>query len=365
LFANDHYRNDKEDRMAGSIRVGILGLTHDHIWGNLDDLNASARGHLVAAADPNEELRVKARNEYGCPHTFESYEKMLEEVDLDAVYVYADNATGADLSVLAAETGLHVMVEKPMAATLDGAVAMLAAARSADTLLMVNWPFLWWPGLQKAMALVRDGAIGRLTGVKYRSAHAGPKELGCTPYFYEWLHDASLNGAGALMDYCCYGVALAREMLGMPSRVTGVAGHLLKDYVTVDDNAVIVMQWNRAMAIAEGSWVQTGHLTSYVAVFYGSEGTIVVEPGAEGRLLLATAEHEDGIAVETPQPPEHMTNATEYFLSRIEDGLPIEGLSSAEVGRDAQEILEAGLLSSIEGMAISLPLPVYRLEGIS
>jgi hypothetical protein len=45
--------------------------------------------------------------------------------------------------------------------------------------------------------------------------------------------------------------------------------------VTVDDNAVIVMQWAKAMAIAEGSWAQIGHLTSYSAVLYGSDGTVL------------------------------------------------------------------------------------------
>lgn len=350
--------------MSESLRVGILGLTHDHIWGNLNQLNESSRGHLVAAADPNEELLVKIRNEYGCPDTFRSAEEMLRKTELDAVYVYADNATGAELAVKAASAGLHVMVEKPMASTLAGAVSMLAAARSGGVLLMVNWPFAWWPGLQKAMAMVEDGAIGRLTGTKYRSAHAGPKELGCTPYFYSWLHDPQLNGAGALMDYCCYGCALARHLLGVPSRVQGVAGHLNKDYVIVDDNAVIVMQWPRSMAIAEGSWVQIGHLTSYVAVLYGTEGTIVIERGG-GRVVLANEEHEDGIAVDVSQPPEFMQNATEYFLSRIAEGLPVEGLCSAEVGRDTQEILEAGLLSAARGEAVSLPLPVYHGGAIS
>ena len=224
---------------------------------------------------------------------------------------------------------------------------------------MINWPFAWWPGMQKALALAEEGAIGRLTGTRYRSAHAGPKELGCTPYFYNWLHDAELNGAGALMDYCCYGSALARHLLGMPSRVTGVAGNVNKDYVTVDDNAVIVMQWPKAMAIAEGSWAQIGHLTSYRAALFGSEGTIVVESGQDGRVLLANAENEDGAALDVPAPPEHMRNATEYFLSRIQEGLPVEGLCSAEVGRDAQEILEAALASSLRGEAVSLPLPVY------
>lgn len=344
--------------MTSKLRIGVLGMTHDHVWGNLKDLNASPLGELVAAADPNEELLSKVKNEYNCPTVYDSYEDMLEEESLDAVYVFGDNLTGAELSIMAAEAGLHVLIEKPMASTLDGAMRMLAAARTAGTSLMVNWPFAWWPQLQKAFEMVQAGEIGQLFQTKYRSAHAGPKELGCTPYFYNWLYDAELNGAGALMDYCCYGTALARYLLGQPSRVNGIMGHCLKDYITLDDNAVIVMQWPRAIAISEASWTQIGHLTSYYAMIYGSEGTLVVEPGANGKLLLANHAHEDGIAVDVPPAPAGMRNATDYFLTRISQGLPIEGLCSAEISRDAQEILEAGILSAQEGKAMSLPLPM-------
>ena len=151
--------------------------------------------------------------------------------------------------------------------------------------------------------------------------------------------------------------ALARHLLGQPSRVTATVGRLLKDYITLDDNAVIVMQWPRAIAISEASWTQIGHLTSYVTAIYGSEGTLLVEPGAQGRVLLATRAHEDGVPVDVPPAPEEMRNATAFFLSHIVQGKPIKGLCSAEVGRDAQEILEAGLISAAEGTAVSLPLP--------
>lgn len=344
--------------MTNKLRIGVLGMTHDHVWGNLKDLNASALGELVAAADPNEELLNKAKTQYNCPTVYDSYEELLEEESLDAVYVFGDNLTGAELSIMAAEAGLHVLIEKPMASTLDGAMRMLAAARTAGTSLMVNWPFAWLPQLQKAFEMVQAGEIGQLFQTKYRSAHAGPKELGCTPYFYNWLYDAELNGAGALMDYCCYGAALARYLLGQPSRVNGIMGHCVKDYITLDDNAVIVMQWPRAIALTEASWTQIGHLTSYQAMIYGSEGTLVVEPGANGKLLLANQAHEDGIAIDVPPAPAGMRNATDYFLTRISQGLPIEGICSAEISRDAQEILEAGILSAQEGKAMSLPLPM-------
>jgi predicted dehydrogenase len=344
--------------MAETLRIGVLGMTHDHVWGNLRDLANSPLGTLVAAADPNEELRAKIKEEFNCPEVFHSYEEMLDSTELDAVYIFGDNLTGAELAIMAAEQGLHILIEKPMASTLDGANHMLAAAKRAGVSLMVNWPFAWWPQLQHAFTMAASGELGQLFQVKYRSAHAGPKELGCTPYFYNWLHDADLNGAGAYMDYCCYGAALARSFLGQPSRVTGTIGHCLKDYITLDDNAVIVMQWPRALAISEASWTQIGHLTSYHAAIYGSEGTLVVEPRNTGRLLLANAEHEDGIAVDVPAPPPEKRNASAYFLSCISEGRPIEGLVSAEIGRDAQEILEAGLISAQEGRAVSLPLPL-------
>jgi predicted dehydrogenase len=344
-------------KKAKKLRVGVLGMTHDHVWGNLADLNKSNWGELVAAADPNEELCEKVKKEHQCPELFADYQEMLDSVKLDAVYVFGDNATGADLTEMAAERGLHVLIEKPMAADLNGATRMLAAARKAGVTLMINWPFAWLPQLQKAMRMAHAGEIGQLFQTKYRSAHAGPKELGCTPYFYNWLYDASLNGAGALMDYCCYGAALARYMLGQPSRVMGMAGHCLKDYITLDDNAVIVMQWPRALAITEASWTQIGHLTSYFATIYGSDGTLLVEPGKKGRLLLATRKHEDGIEVACDPLPEEMSCATNYFLSRITQGKPVEGLCSPEVSRDAQEILEAGLISARDGAAVSLPLP--------
>jgi predicted dehydrogenase len=344
--------------MTDKLRVGILGLTHDHVWGNLDDLKASPLGELAAAADPNLELRDKIKSAYACPQVFDSYEAMLDQVSLDAVYLYADNATSAEMAVIAAERGLHVMVEKPMAADLDGANRMLAAARTTGVQLMVNWPIAWRPGLQHALRLAQGGEIGRLFSVKYRSAHAGPKEYGCTPYFYNWLYDASLNGAGALMDYGCYGATLARYLLGRPSRVVAIADRLQKDYITVEDNAVIVMHWPGAIAVSEASWAQIGNLTSYSPAFYGSDGTLLVEPGNKGRVLLATRDQPDGVEVQVAEPPAEFQNATAYFLSRVVAGLPIEGLCSPEVGRDAQEILEAALLSAGSGAAVSLPLPI-------
>jgi predicted dehydrogenase len=342
-------------KLKAPVRIGVLGLTHDHVWYNLRELKSVKDAMLVAAADPHEELRDQFAKEHGLP-VYGDADELLERETLDAVYVFGDNATGAELAVRACERGLHVMVEKPMAASLAGADHLLAAARNHKARVMVSWPFAWWPQLQAAMAMAQSGRIGRVWQVKYRAAHNGPREMGCTRFFYDWLYDADLNGAGAFIDYCCYGAALARTLLGMPSRVTGIAGRFCKEDILVDDNGVLVMTYPNALAIAEASWTQIGHLSSYVTWIYGTEGTLMVEPGDKGKLVLATEKQPEGKPVKVPKLPSHLRNASAHFIHCLRTGETFTPLCNDRVGRDAQEILEAGLVSSAKGGEVSLPL---------
>ncbi|MCB1077646.1 MAG: Gfo/Idh/MocA family oxidoreductase, partial [Verrucomicrobiae bacterium] len=123
------------------LRIGVLGLHHDHVWGNLEELARLAdRAELIGAADPFPELREKYAAQFpGQVH--ESYQALLADETLDAVYVFASNQVSEDLVVSACERGLHCLVEKPMAATLGGADRMLAAAERAGVKLVINWPF--------------------------------------------------------------------------------------------------------------------------------------------------------------------------------------------------------------------------------
>ena len=346
-----------DKQMSEKLRVGVLGLSHDHVWSNVQTLVERHDVELAGAAEPREELRRKFLAEFEID-AISDHEALLDKHDLDAVYVFSSNAEGASLAIAAAERGLHVLIEKPMAASLAQADAMLAAARRNHVRLMINWPFAWWPQLQHALRIADEGAVGDLWQVKYRAAHAGPQELGCSPAFCDWLFDPQLNGGGALMDYCCYGAVLARVLMGVPNRVTALTGRFCKENIIVEDNALLAMTYPRGMATAEGSWTQIGKLTSYTTALYGSAGTLLVEPRAGGRLFLATADDPEGSEVEVPRAAERLTNSASHFVHGIRTGEPFQSLCQDRICRDTQEILEGGLLSVEAGSEISLPLVI-------
>jgi len=325
-------------------KIVILGLHHDHVWSHLQDIRRSQTAELVGVADPNLPLLNQARERFNCP-TYANYNELLEMTEADIAYIFTDNRIGAFLAVSAANRGLNVMIEKPMGADLEGAKEAARAARSNGVQLMINWPIAWVPAVQQAITMATEGKIGRVWQVKYRAAHAGPRELGCSEFFYNWLFDERLNGGGALVDYACYGCALARTLLGVPRSVHAISGNLVKETLPVEDNAIVLLDYPRASALAEASWSQQGNLTSYAVSIYGEDGTLVAD---ENSLHLATQKEPEGQQLELHPVGIEMRHATSHFTSALTNGTPLFPLVSSEVGLGTQAILSAAKLAATQ-----------------
>lgn len=338
--------------MARTYRVGIASLVHDHVWDELKHWRALPKIELIAASDSNAPLRERVRREHDLPRVYESWREMLAKETIDIVLAASENSTAVEIVEACAEKGIHVVSEKPMAANLAQAKRMLEAAAEAKTELVINWPIAWRPEIQEWERRIAAGEIGSVFHLSYRAAHNGPKEIGCSRYFYDWLYDAEKNGAGAFMDYCCYGANFCARFLGLPIQVTALRGTLIKDYPVPDDNAVILMKYPHALGLAEASWTQPVPVSGPNPVAYGTNGSLAVSGNA---VVLQRPGREP--AVLEPKPLETpRRSAPEYLIHCLETKQPVEGLCSAKVGRDAQEILEAGLRSSNSGCTQSLPL---------
>jgi predicted dehydrogenase len=346
--------------MAQKIRVGVLGLVHDHVWSNLQAMARVEDVEIVGAADPNEPLLAQFRERTGVPRTCTDYTALLDGEKMDAVIACGTNRGTGELVQMAAARRLHVMIEKPMASDLDVADRMLVDARRAGVLLMVNWPIAWSAAIQHAYRLVREGAIGRVWQLKWRGGHAGPREIGCSEYFCKWLYDPVENGAGALFDYVGYGASLARLFIGQPNQVIAIAGRLVKQDIPVDDNAIVALQYRDANAVIEATWSEAvSDKPSHDVTLYGTEGTLVT---GGNRVTLYTKANKDGQVLESPPLDAPRRSGPEYFIHCIRSGEPIEGVCSPESSLDAQEVMEAARLSVLTGMRIALPL-VDHLYG--
>ena len=340
--------------MAKTYRLGVACMSHDHVWSELDHWKETGRVEIVAGGDDEPELLERLKAKYGVTRLYPSFQEMIEKEDLDFVQAAGGNNEGADIVEAAATKGLHVISEKPMASTLAIAERMLAAAQKAGTLLLINWPTAWSRHWQELERRVLAGDIGEVRYTRYRSAHSGPVAIGCSPNFIRDLTTPEINGAGALMDYCCYAADLAARLLGVPQSVTGMRGFFGSEpkYAASDDNAIIIAKYPHAFGVCEASWTQPVGYAGTNPVVYGSEGSIGIHHGQ----ILIQRPGKDEEAITPPPTQAPYRTAPEYLIHCLETGQPIEGFCSPKVSRDAQEILEAGLRAADTGQTQTLPL---------
>lgn len=340
--------------MQKPLRVGLIGVAHNHVWHILDFLQESDLGILAAASiedNPDlEERRQRIKQEYGLENIYTDYREMLDQEDIDVVFSYTDHLLRAPTTVFAASKGLPVMVEKPMAYNLEDAEMMLQAVEENDVKLMVNWPTMWSPAYRKAFKLVEQGAIGDLFQVRGRFGHSGPHKDDFGE-FYDFVWMGKAAAGGAYTDFCGYGAALTVQMMGMPVKVFGLAANFVKPFLEGPDNGILVMMYDNGVATIEGTWTQTGRLPGGPMLF-GTEGSISLGE----TLMLYTKDNLNGAPVAVDPLPAGEGNPVEYFLTRVTQDIPIEGLCNPKLSRDVQEVLEAGLMSSQSEKVVELPL---------
>tara|TARA_B100001123_G_scaffold449509_1_gene615140 strand:+ start:4325 stop:5356 length:1032 start_codon:yes stop_codon:yes gene_type:complete len=338
-------------------RVGFAGLSHDHVW-QLAASWSNQECELVAASDVNCNLRERMRLEFGVQQGFITWQEMLKGVDLDVLVVNMPNCDHADVVESAAALGIHCQVEKPMAATLEQARKMISASEDGSIALMVNWPTAWDPALRTAIGRAKSGEIGRIVRVLHRGGHAGPRQIGCSDEFCEWLYDPDQNGAGAYMDYSGYGIAVSLELLGRPNTVFAHMLHAGDDMFPGDDNAVLVLGYEDSLAVIECSWTFRGG-ASWATAIHGEMGSLFVD--MKGQTLVQTNhtdkkiyEPDDALLqVALDQLPEGNRDPAEFFLRNFRSG-EFDGPTSARFACEIQEIMDAGLRSASEHKVIKM-----------
>jgi len=205
---------------AAKTRLAIVGLDHDHAWGLIPTIAKTPGAELVAISEPDPELVAKAKSKVPASvKFFTGYVEMLDVAKPEAIIVTTANNRHLEILRACAERHIHFFTEKPMAATGADARTMLQLARQANIKLMVNYWNAWAPASQEAYRRVKAGELGPIQKMMVEYGHQGPKEIGVSKQFAAWLYDPEKNGAGALMDFACYGADWAVWIKGRPRSV--------------------------------------------------------------------------------------------------------------------------------------------------
>lgn len=337
------------------LRVGIVGLVHGHVHGFLDHSRHSSEIEIVAIAEPDRQLLAQAANRYGFEQSqlFTDLEDMLAKAHPQAVLVYTNTYDHRHVVEICARHGVHVMMEKPLAVSMEDALAIEKAAHAGKINVLVNYETSWYPSNHTAYGLVHTGALGEIRKVVVHDGHSGPKEIGVEPEFLSWLTDPKLNGGGALFDFGCYGADLMTWLMDgeRPETVTAVTQRIKPQiYSRVDDEATIILTYPRAQAIIQASW--NWPFDRKDMEVYGRTGYAITVKRDEIRVRRAGSDHDEQTTAKAIPAP--YDNSLSY-LRAVLDGAKEDALSSLDTNVTVTEILDAARRSAATGTAVRLP----------
>ena len=244
---------------AKPLRVAIVGLVHGHVAGFLGPALKRSDIQIVGIAEPDQELahRYASQFKIDTQLLYRDVEQMLTTLEPQALLVYTNTRDHRGVVEAAARHHIPVMMEKPLAVSVEDALAIRRAADTGHIPVLVNYETTWYPSNNAVYQLVREGALGDIRKVVVHDGHRGPKEIGVPPEFLSWLTDPARNGAGALFDFGCYGADLMTWLMQgeVPIAVTAVTQQLKPEiYPHVDDEATVILTYAKAQAILQASW---------------------------------------------------------------------------------------------------------------
>lgn len=342
------------------LRIGVAGLNHGHV-GWVFEANQRPDIEIVGIAESNRELAERYVRQHGLSMdlVFDSIEEMLQTTKPEAVTGFGTTFAHLEIVQACAPRGVHVMVEKPLAVSMAHAEEMARLARHHGIQLLTNYETSWYGTTQKAQELLRSGRVGEVRKIVVRDGHRGPKKIGVGPEFLNWLTDPDLNGAGALMDFGCYGANLSTWLLDgqRPLSVTAITQQLNPaDNPKVDDEATIILTYPGSQTIIEASW--NWPIGRKDMEIYGLTGAIFADNASQLRVRMA--EGYDGFQEEKMVlgPRELPFDDPFSVLLEVVRGktkLSPNDLYSLENNLIVMEILEAAKESSKTGKTVFLP----------
>lgn len=349
--------------------IGTGGIAPSHIKGYL---TFKDQCEIVALCDIYpEKSEEMAKNYHLAAEVFDDHKKLLERDDIDLVSVCTPPYTHAEISINALHAGKHVIVEKPMASSLEECDEMNSAAKKTGNLLSVIAQNRFRTSFMKLKALLGTGLTGPIVHTQVDSFWW----RGHSYYDLWWRGTWEKEGGGCTLNHAVHHIDIFQWMNGMPNEITAVTSNAAHDNAEVEDISVAVGKYDN------GSLAQ---ITSSV-IHHGEEQQLIFQ-GKNARIsapwkVSASKSMENGFPEKDPELEKEIQNTYDELPGVEHEGhtgqihnvlgalsgqneLLIDGLQ----GRKTLELITAIYQSASQKETVRLPLteksPFYTRAGI-
>jgi predicted dehydrogenase len=354
-------------------KTRIVGISFDHM--HMGDLLRMVHDHpdaeIAGIFDPTRATMQRAIDAFGIPeaNVFTDFDACMTATKPDLAILCAATADHATYTKRLAAYGVHVFVEKPFAASVADARAMIAAMAPTGKTLAINWPLRWVESHVTAKRLVDEGMIGEIIEIHSYGGNRGPlyhlaDKIEVTREEVErqkptswWYKRAS--GGGSLLDYLGYGATLGTWYRNgeAPLEVTTITDDT--PGIEVDQHSITICRYAKGLSKMETRW---GTFTD-PWVIQPQPGCGFILVGTEG--TIASWDYADHVTVQTrtnpaPHPipadplPVGGRNPIEYVLHCIATGQPLTGPLDPAVSLTGQRIVDTAALSAREKRTLPL-----------
>jgi predicted dehydrogenase len=301
-------------RIAGHFMPGVQNSSNSRI-------TALVSGHR----DKAERIAVQYGIKPGSIYSYENFDRIAENKEVDAVYVALPNSMHAEYTMRAAKAGKHVLCEKPMATQVGDCQAMIASCKAANVKLMIAYRCHYEPTNLRAIKLLHDQALGQIQAIE--------SSFGFNINAGEWRLSKALAGGGPLFDVGIYSLNACRYLTGeQPQQIAGLASVLDRDgrFNEVEENVSWTMRFPSGV-VASCNTTYGAPMEGYFRV-HGSKGWLEVSPAFLYEGLHLHAEFA-GTVLDEPNPardPSQFQAEAEHFSHCIQNRL--EPQSGGEEG---------------------------------
>ncbi|MFC0469812.1 Gfo/Idh/MocA family protein [Halalkalibacter kiskunsagensis] len=357
------------------VRIGIIGsggiaAAHAKAYKEMDDVK------VVAVADviPGKATQFVENLELSDARAFNNYQELLE-LELDGVSICTPNVAHHRTSIDSSLAGKHVLVEKPMAVTLEQAIEMTEVAKKAEKILSIGFQPRYDPNMQAVKEIVQSGKLGNV----YYVETGGGRRRGMPRGTFI---NKELAGAGAMADIGCYSLDLVLHALGNPKPLTVSAYtsnhfgtnpvyHPEADQFEVEDFAVAIVRLEGGKVLNfKTSWAM--HMDTLGAtMFLGTSAGLKLTPAGsgpwsgvwDGGIGSISLFHDVmGHHVDSAIPVK--THQLNIFAEKVRDFVvSVKGGKPAPIPGEQilinQAIVDGALRSAAQGQEVRIDLPEW------